>query len=91
MMENVVDKKIDQHLIQQVNKMSGRNSTGANKYFKRLKLDYPQQETSRASRRFVKAMKKLEVSFAISLFHDPALTFNAANYSAKQPLHPQLP
>ena len=31
MMENVVDKKIDQHLIQKVNKMSGRNSTGANK------------------------------------------------------------
>ena len=61
MMEAVVDKKIDAHLIQQVNKMAGRNSNGANKYFKRLKLDYPTQETTRASRRFVKAMKKLPV------------------------------
>lgn len=91
MMENVVDKKIDGHLIQQVNKMSGRNSTGANKYFKRLKLDYPQQETSRASRRFVRAMKKLEVRFTILLLQERALTCRAANYSAKQPLYPQLP
>lgn len=33
-----------------------------NRYFKRLKLDYPTTETTRASRRFVKAMKKLDVS-----------------------------
>jgi hypothetical protein len=32
------------------------------RFFKRLKLDYPQPETTRASRRFVKAMKKLDVS-----------------------------
>jgi hypothetical protein len=38
------------------------------RFFKRLKLDYPQQETTRASRRFVKAMKKLEVSL-----HGPIL------------------
>jgi serine/threonine protein kinase len=31
------------------------------RYFKRLKLDYPTPETTRASRRFVKAMKKLPV------------------------------
>ena len=66
MIEDVVDKKIDHHLIQQVNKMSGRAITGANKYFKRLKLDYPQQETSRASRRSVKAMKKLEVHLTLT-------------------------
>lgn len=61
MMENVVDRKVDAHLIQAVNKAAARNSNGPNKYFKRLKLDYPTQETSRASRRFVKAMKKLSV------------------------------
>lgn len=33
------------------------------RYFKRGKLDYPQQETTRASRRFVKAMRKLDVSW----------------------------
>lgn len=60
MMENVVDRKIDAHLIQQVNKMAHRNSGNpASKFFKRLKLDYPTQDTTRASRRFVKAMKKL--------------------------------
>lgn len=33
----------------------------AGRYFKRLKLDYPTPETNRASRRFVKCMKKLPV------------------------------
>jgi dual-specificity kinase len=33
----------------------------ASRYFKRLKLDYPTAETTRASRRFVKAMKYLGV------------------------------
>jgi dual-specificity kinase len=31
------------------------------RYFKRQKLDYPTTETTRASRRFVKNMKKLSV------------------------------
>ncbi|KFY01365.1 hypothetical protein V495_08275 [Pseudogymnoascus sp. VKM F-4514 (FW-929)] len=64
MMESVVDAKMDPHLIQQVNKMSqrssGGNGTAVAKYFKRMKLDYPTPETTRASKRFVKAMKKLE-------------------------------
>ncbi|OTB07957.1 hypothetical protein M426DRAFT_19510 [Hypoxylon sp. CI-4A] len=60
MMENVCDGRIDSHLVQSVNKMATR-STGnaASKYFKRLKLDYPTAETTRASRRFVKNMKRL--------------------------------
>lgn len=32
------------------------------RYFKRLRLDYPTAETTRASRRFVKNMKRLSVS-----------------------------
>ncbi|KAI9735316.1 MAG: dual specificity protein kinase kns1 [Claussenomyces sp. TS43310] len=60
MMESVCDGKLDPHLIQQVNKMASRNGGNpASKYFKRLKLDYPTQDTTRASRRFVKAMKRL--------------------------------
>lgn len=31
------------------------------RYFKRLKLDYPTPDTNRASKRFVKAMKRLDV------------------------------
>jgi dual-specificity kinase len=34
------------------------------RYFKRLKLDYPTPETTRASRRFVKAMKRLPVGLS---------------------------
>ncbi|KAG4027556.1 hypothetical protein MFRU_029g00800 [Monilinia fructicola] len=61
MMEMVCDKKLDSHLIQQVNAMAKRNGGNpAQKYFRRLKLDYPTADTTRASRRFVKAMKPLD-------------------------------
>lgn len=66
MMEGVLNKKIDAHLIQAVNKAAGRSATGAASYFKRLKLDYPRPDTTRASRRFVKAMKTVPVSSRLS-------------------------
>ncbi|KOS19216.1 Dual specificity protein kinase lkh1 [Escovopsis weberi] len=60
MMEAVVGSRIDPSLVQAVNKMSTRGGGNqASKYFKRLKLDYPTPETTRGSRRFVKAMKLL--------------------------------
>ncbi|RYP21738.1 hypothetical protein DL767_009200 [Monosporascus sp. MG133] len=60
MMENVCDSRIDTHLVQAVNKMATRSGGNpASKYFKRLRLDYPTAETTRASRRFVKNMKRL--------------------------------
>ncbi|KAL7792496.1 serine/threonine protein kinase, CMGC group [Trichoderma ceciliae] len=60
MMEAVVGSRIDTHLVQSVNKMSTRSGGNpASKYFKRLRLDYPTPETTRGSRRFVKAMKHL--------------------------------
>ncbi|ETS79934.1 hypothetical protein PFICI_07463 [Pestalotiopsis fici W106-1] len=62
MMENVCDSRIDTHLIAQVSKISSRSGSSNNqaaKYFKRAKLDYPTAETTRASRRFVKNMKRL--------------------------------
>ncbi|POR37304.1 Dual specificity protein kinase lkh1 [Tolypocladium paradoxum] len=60
MMEAVVGHRIDPHLVQTVNKMSTRSGGNpASKYFKRLKLDYPTTDTTRGSRRFVKAMKQL--------------------------------
>ncbi|RKF57638.1 Dual specificity protein kinase lkh1 [Golovinomyces cichoracearum] len=61
MMENVCAAKFEVGLIHQVNALHRKNSGEvAAKYFKRSKLDYPQPETTRASRRFVKAMKRLE-------------------------------
>ncbi|AEO69024.1 29db2ef8-18f8-4056-a00c-f6c2c7ba4e67 [Thermothielavioides terrestris] len=59
MMEAVIDAKIDVNLVHQVNRMTRNGGNPASKYFKRLKLDYPTPETTRASRRFVKAMKRL--------------------------------
>ncbi|KAI1318667.1 kinase-like domain-containing protein [Xylariaceae sp. FL0255] len=60
MMENVCDSRIDTHLVQKVNKQASRNSNNSpSKYFKRLKLDYPTADTTRASRRFVRNMKRL--------------------------------
>ncbi|KAI0128755.1 kinase-like domain-containing protein [Xylariales sp. AK1849] len=63
MMENVCDSRIDTQLIQQVSKMATRNGGSggnpASKYFKRFRLDYPTADTTRASRRFVKNMKRL--------------------------------
>ncbi|KAI1810715.1 kinase-like domain-containing protein [Poronia punctata] len=60
MMENVCDRRIDPHLVQMVNKSSTRSvANSPAKFFKRLKLDYPTPETTRASRRFVRNMKRL--------------------------------
>ncbi|OAA58628.1 protein kinase [Niveomyces insectorum RCEF 264] len=59
MMEAVCDNRMDPHLVQQVAKSTRHGGNPASKYFKRLRLDYPNNETTRASRRFVKAMKKL--------------------------------
>ncbi|KAI1500402.1 kinase-like domain-containing protein [Biscogniauxia marginata] len=60
MMENVCDSRIDTHLVQAVNRLATRSGGNpASKYFKRLKLDYPTPETTKASRRFVRNMKRL--------------------------------
>lgn len=38
------------------------NVLSASRYFKNYKLDYPNTETQKGSKKFVKAMKKLHVS-----------------------------
>lgn len=59
MMEVVCDSRIDTHLVQQIMRMTRNGGNPMAKHFRRTKLDYPTPETTRASRRFVKAMKKL--------------------------------
>lgn len=44
--------------------------TNSYRYFKRLKLDYPQPDTTKASKKFVKAMKRLDVGSAIQLYNN---------------------
>lgn len=46
--------------------MTLANMSSAARYFKNYKLDYPNAETNKASKKYVKAMKKLPVrSFTI--------------------------
>ncbi|KAF4550680.1 Protein kinase domain-containing protein 16 [Elsinoe fawcettii] len=59
MMESVVDAPIDKALVRQVCAGRGSNKNSAAAFFKRLNLAYPQEDTPRSSRKFVKAMKKL--------------------------------
>ena len=62
MMEAVCNAKIDAKTIKQVQQATRGSSSSPMKYFNRNKLDYPQQDTTRASRKYVKAMKRLYVS-----------------------------
>ncbi|KAL8764844.1 MAG: hypothetical protein Q9209_007855 [Squamulea sp. 1 TL-2023] len=61
MMEAVCGGKLEPRLVRQV-VQGGRGSNGnqAAKYFNRGKLDYPNHETSKASKKYVKAMKALK-------------------------------
>jgi dual-specificity kinase len=62
MMEAVCSGKIDAKLVKQVcSGGRGANANSAAKFFNRGKLEYPNQETSKASRKYVKAMKHLHV------------------------------
>ncbi|BDD57541.1 hypothetical protein MAP00_002895 [Monascus purpureus] len=62
MMEAVIGRRIDAKLVRQV-MQGGRNGhqNQAAKYFNRSKLDYPNEETTRSSRKYVRAMKRLTV------------------------------
>ncbi|KAF8462910.1 kinase-like domain-containing protein [Kalaharituber pfeilii] len=57
MMQAVVGTRIDPRLIRQV---LNRGNSAAAKYFKGTKIDYPNPDTTRASRKYVQCMKKLD-------------------------------
>jgi dual-specificity kinase len=60
MMEAVCGGKLDRELIRAVYKNErGSSRNTASSYFKNYKLDYPNADTPKASRKYVKAMKKL--------------------------------
>lgn len=63
MMEAVCNGKIEPKIVKQVMANArGNGQNSAAKFFVRNKLDYPNQETSKASKKYVKAMKHLHVS-----------------------------
>ncbi|KAJ5226483.1 Dual specificity protein kinase [Penicillium chermesinum] len=59
MMEAVIGHKLDQRIVKQVTQGRTGNHNSASKYFVRNKLDYPNNETTRASRKYVRAMKEI--------------------------------
>jgi len=61
MMQAVCGPRIDAKLVRAISAKSGSggSSTNASKYFKGARLDYPGVETSRASKKYVNAMKAL--------------------------------
>ncbi|KAI9669177.1 MAG: dual specificity protein kinase kns1 [Trizodia sp. TS-e1964] len=60
MMESVCNGKIDPKLIRQTNHAGRHGGTNpAAKYFVKNRLDYPNSETAKTSKRYVKCMKKL--------------------------------
>ncbi|KAK5145051.1 hypothetical protein LTR04_001406 [Oleoguttula sp. CCFEE 6159] len=62
MMDAVCGGPLDRAMIKQVTGPRGNNRNPAAAYFNKGKLDYPQADTPRASRKYVKAMKSLNVS-----------------------------
>ncbi|KAK2750031.1 dual specificity protein kinase kns1 [Onygenales sp. PD_40] len=59
MMESVCGGRIEPKMVKQVVQGRGSSANQAAKYFNRGRLDYPNAETSRASRKYVRAMKPL--------------------------------
>ncbi|KAF8435522.1 kinase-like domain-containing protein [Terfezia claveryi] len=57
MMQQVVGSKIDPRIVRSA--VTRGNST-ASKYFKGTKIDYPNHDTTRASKKYVSCMKKLD-------------------------------
>ena len=64
MMEAVCHGRIDTKMIRQVQQAGRGSNSGPSKYFNRTKLDYPQPDTSSASKKYVRAMKDLSVSIS---------------------------
>jgi hypothetical protein len=61
------------------------------RYFKRLKLDYPTMDTTRGSKRFVKAMKHLDVSNTGLGFETIQTDRTSGRHSIQQQLPQKLP
>ncbi len=68
------------------------------RYFNRGKLDYPNHDTSKASKKYVKAMKSLSVSpitrLTFLLFYRPilgVLIFITGSHPLKQPFQQTIP
>ncbi|KAF3929486.1 hypothetical protein ABW19_dt0200312 [Dactylella cylindrospora] len=60
MMRTVCNADIETRLVRQAIQKTQSSSSPASRFFRNNKLDYPNNETSKTSRRYVKAMRRLE-------------------------------
>ena len=83
MMEAVVGSRIDARLVKivQANARGSSDSAQAARFFKNSRLDYPNKETVKASRLFVKAMKKLQVCLLFPPVHAPPKVAQRTNHA----------
>jgi dual-specificity kinase len=85
MMEPVCGGKIDAKLVKQVTSSGrGANANSASKFFVRNKLDYPNNDTSKASKKYVRAMKHLHVRHSLHLTPKPLFMYHRSSYLPPQ-------
>ncbi|EPS43268.1 hypothetical protein H072_2737 [Dactylellina haptotyla CBS 200.50] len=60
MMRTVCNADIETRLVRQAISKTQNSNSPASRFFRNNKLDYPNNETSKTSRRYVKAMRRLE-------------------------------
>ncbi|EWC47067.1 hypothetical protein DRE_03436 [Drechslerella stenobrocha 248] len=60
MMRTVCNADIETRLVRQAIQKTQNSNSPASRFFRNNKLDYPNNETSKTSRRYVKAMRRLE-------------------------------
>ncbi|KAF3926864.1 hypothetical protein ABW20_dc0103841 [Dactylellina cionopaga] len=60
MMKTVCHADIETRLVRQAIQKTQNSNSPASRFFRNNKLDYPNNETSKTSRRYVKAMRRLE-------------------------------
>lgn len=63
----------------------------ATKYFKNYKLDYPNTETQKGSRKFVKAMKKLHVCSTVYVLPCVRMLTFAGNHPTSHRVQQEVP
>lgn len=66
------------------------NNVSAARYFKNYKLDYPNTETQKGSKKFVKGMKKLHVGITPHECNGRTLTL-LGNHTAPHRVQPEVP
>ena len=61
-----------------------RSDMGSCRYFKGMRIDYPNNDTSKGSKKYVNCMKKLDVSTFVMKGYPPMSNMSSGDYSPNQ-------